>query len=153
MKVDEHNKIALHQILENAAKADHRSPIEQQVGDFYASGMDEAAIEAAGIAPLQPEFDRLRKIATVADVQAAMARWHRFRVNAGFYFTSEQDPKNSVMMIAAGGQAGLGLPIGITISAMTRNRSSCGNNMSPTWRGCSNWPGIRRRHRKRKPRR
>jgi predicted metalloendopeptidase len=109
-EVDEHNKIALHQILENAAKADHRSPIEQQVGDFYASGMDEAAIEAAGIAPLQPEFDRIAKIATVADVQAAMARWHRFRVNAGFYFTSEQDPKNSVMMIAAGGQAGLGLP-------------------------------------------
>jgi predicted metalloendopeptidase len=109
-EVDEHNKFALHQILENAAKADHRSQIEQQVGDFYASGMDEAAIEAAGIAPLQPELDRIARITTVADVQAAIARLHRFSVNAGFGFTSEQDPKNSVMMIATGGQAGLGLP-------------------------------------------
>lgn len=109
-EVDEHNKIALHQILEDAAKAEHRSQIEQQVGDFYASGMDEAAIEAAGIAPLQPELGRIARIATVADVQAGMARWHRLKVNSGFYFSSEQDPKNSVMMIAAGGQAGLGLP-------------------------------------------
>ena len=109
-EVDEHNKIALHQILEKASKAEHRSQIEQQVGDFYASGMDEAAIEAAGIAPLQPELDRLAKIATAADVQAAIARLHRVKIHAGFFFTSEQDPKNSVMMIAAGGQAGLGLP-------------------------------------------
>jgi predicted metalloendopeptidase len=109
-EVDEHNKIALHQILENAAKADHRSRIEQQVGDFYASGMDETAIEAAGITPLQPELDRLAKITTITDVQAAIARLHRIRVNAGFFFTAEQDPKNSVMMIATGGQAGLGLP-------------------------------------------
>ena len=109
-EVDEHNKIALHQILENAAKADHRSQIEQQVGDFYASGIDEAAIEAAGIAPLQPELDRIAKITTTADVQAAIAHLHRLRINAGFYFTSEQDPKNSVMMISGGGQAGLGLP-------------------------------------------
>ena len=109
-EVDEHNKAALRKILENAAKAEHRDPIEQKVGDFYASGMDEAAIEAAGIAPLQPELDRIAKIATVADVQAAIAHLHRLRINAGFFFTSEQDPKNSVMMIAAGGQAGLGLP-------------------------------------------
>jgi len=109
-EVDERNKIALHQILEKAAKAGPRSPIEQQVGDFYASGMDEAAIEAAGIAPLQPELARLAKLTTVADVEGAIARLHRIKVNAGFFFTSEQDPKNSLMMIAAGGQAGLGLP-------------------------------------------
>jgi predicted metalloendopeptidase len=109
-EVDEHNKIALHRILEKAAKAEARSQIEQQVGDFYASGMDEAAIEAAGIALLKPEFDRVAKITTVADLSAAIARLHRFRVNAGFFFTSEQDPKNSTMMIATGGQAGLGLP-------------------------------------------
>jgi predicted metalloendopeptidase len=109
-EVDEHNKIALHQILEKAARGDHRSRIEQQVGDFYASGMDETAIEAAGLTPLQPELDRLAKISTIADVEAAIVRFHRIRVDAGFYFTSEQDPKNSVMMIGAGGQAGLGLP-------------------------------------------
>ena len=109
-QVDESNKIALHRILEQAARAEHRPQIEQQVGDFYASGMDEAAIEAAGIAPLQPELNRLANIKTIADVQAAVAHLHRLRVNAGFAFSAEQDPKNSVMMISAGGQAGLGLP-------------------------------------------
>ena len=109
-QVDESNKIALHRILEQAARAEHRTQIEQQVGDFYASGMDEAAIEAAGIAPLQPELNRLANIKTIADVQAAVAHLHRLRVNAGFAFSAEQDPKNSVMMISAGGQAGLGLP-------------------------------------------
>ena len=109
-EVDEQNKIVLHRILEKEAKAEHRMPIEQQVGDFYASGMDEAAIEAAGIAPLQPEFARLSGIKTMADVQASVARLHRVAVNACFGFASEQDPKNSVMMISAGAQAGLGLP-------------------------------------------
>jgi putative endopeptidase len=109
-EVDEHNKIALHLILENAAKAQHPDPIVKQVGDFYASGMDEAAIEAAGITPIQPELDRLAGLKSIEEVQAALARLHRLEVNAGFFFTSEQDPKNSVMMIAANGQAGLGLP-------------------------------------------
>jgi predicted metalloendopeptidase len=110
-EVDERNKIALHQILENAAGKDgRRTQIEQQVGDFYASGMDESAIETAGMTPLQSELERIAKIATVTDVQAVIARLHTVKVNAGFFFTSEQDPKNSVMMIAAGAQAGLGMP-------------------------------------------
>jgi predicted metalloendopeptidase len=109
-EVDEHNKLALHGILEKTAKAANRSQIEQRVGDFYASGMDESGIEAAGISPLQPELSRLADIRTPADVLAAIARLHQLKVNAGFAFSSEQDPKNSVMMISACAQAGLGLP-------------------------------------------
>ena len=32
----------------------NRTPVEQKVGDYYASCMDEATINKAGIAPLQP---------------------------------------------------------------------------------------------------
>jgi predicted metalloendopeptidase len=106
----EHNREAIHSVLEHAEKAAHPTGIEQQVGDFYASGMDEAAIEAAGIAPLQPELDRIDRIQTVGEVEPEIARLHRFGINAGFIFASEQDPKNSTMVIAANGQAGLGLP-------------------------------------------
>src|SRR5580698_9722059 len=35
----------------------------QKVGDFYASFMDEAAIEAKGIAPLKPQLDAFAAIA------------------------------------------------------------------------------------------
>ena len=43
------------------------TPDARKVGDFYASFMDEAAIEAKGIAPLQP---RLAAIAAIADKRA-----------------------------------------------------------------------------------
>ncbi len=109
-EVDEHNKLALHRILEDAAKAEHPNAIAKQVGDFYASGMNEAGIDAGGIAPLQPELARIAAVQTVPEVQAAIARLHRFNITAGFIFTSEQDPKNTTMMISANGQAGLGLP-------------------------------------------
>jgi predicted metalloendopeptidase len=110
-EVDERTKKDLHGILDRTAAATgNRTQIEQQVGDFYASGMDEAAIEAAGLKPLQPELDKLAAIQTAADVQAAMGHLQRMGVGAGFYFSSEQDPRNTTMMIAANGQGGLGLP-------------------------------------------
>ena len=109
-EVDEHNKTGLHAILERVSKAEKRAPIEQQVGDFYASGMDEAAIAAAGLKPLQSEFDLIAKIQTAADVQAEIARLHTLGVNAGFAISSEQDAKNSAMVIVGAGQGGLSLP-------------------------------------------
>ncbi len=106
-----HNEAALRGLLEHAAgQGETGSPIERMVGDFYASGMDEAAIKAAGIAPLQPELDRLAAIKTAADVQAALSHLHTLGIGVGFAFGSEPDPKNSAMVIAANGQGGLGLP-------------------------------------------
>jgi putative endopeptidase len=37
--------------------------VERKVGDYYASFMDEAAIEAAGLAPLRPKLDAIAAIA------------------------------------------------------------------------------------------
>ena len=72
--------------------------------------MDEAAIEAAGIQPIQPELDRIDKIASVADLQASIARLQGYGVNAGFLFTAEQDRRKSTEVIAIAAQGGLGLP-------------------------------------------
>ncbi|HTB81403.1 MAG TPA: M13 family metallopeptidase [Opitutaceae bacterium] len=110
-QLEEHNETALRSLLEHAAaQAATGSPIERMVGDFYASGMDEAAIKAAGIAPLKPELDRLAAIKTAADVQAALSHLHTLGIGAGFTFGSEPDPKDSTMVIASNGQGGLGLP-------------------------------------------
>jgi len=109
-EVDDRNHDALHTILEAAAAAVHPSHLEKQVGDFYRSGMDEAAIAAAGLDPLRPELKRIDAIRSPADVQATIAHLHQIGVGAAFLFESEQDPKESAMMIGAGGQAGLGLP-------------------------------------------
>jgi putative endopeptidase len=109
-EVNDNNQNDLHTILENASQADKPSAVQRRVGDFYASGMDVAAIDAAGINPLRPEFARVAAVKTVADVTALIAHFHHIGVEAAFALGSEQDPKNSSMVIAGGGQAGLGLP-------------------------------------------
>src|SRR6476619_2155839 len=42
------------QIVESLSNDPNRNQLGQQVGDFYSSYMDTAAIEAAGTAPLKP---------------------------------------------------------------------------------------------------
>jgi putative endopeptidase len=50
-------------IVEEAASANAAAGSDQQlIGDFYASFMDEARAEQLGLAPLQPELDRIAAI-------------------------------------------------------------------------------------------
>src|SRR3954463_9332794 len=51
---------AQHDIVEALAKANSAAgSIEQKVGDFYATGMDEASIEKAGYAPIKDDLKRI----------------------------------------------------------------------------------------------
>ncbi|MBI5770769.1 MAG: M13 family metallopeptidase [Verrucomicrobia bacterium] len=109
-EVDEFNKKALHALLEKAAKVEKPGSLEDLVGGFYASGMNESAVNLAGSTPLRPELERFARVSSPAEVQAALALLHRYGIRAGFFFTSEPDPKDSSMVIAGMGQGGLGLP-------------------------------------------
>src|SRR5580700_2658758 len=42
-----------------AQKSAQHTPNEQKIGDYYASCVDEDAINAKGLQPLQPELDRI----------------------------------------------------------------------------------------------
>ena len=107
----ERNQTNLRTICERvAAKTDSASALEKSVGDFYASGMDEAAINALGAKPLQPELDRLAAIKTPADVLRAIAHLQSLGVACGFGFGSSPDLKQSDREMAALRQGGLGLP-------------------------------------------
>jgi len=107
----ENNRTLLKGILEEArsAKAPRGSAL-QKVGDFYASGMDEAAIEKAGLAPLEPILKGIDALATPQDLAREMAALHTQGVNLGFNFGVDQDDKESTHYIAQFGQGGLGLP-------------------------------------------
>ncbi len=83
---------------------------QQQIGDFWATGMDSATIDGQGVKPLQPELDRLAALQTPADVQLAVARLLPLGVNALIGLNIAQDPKNSEKMCVLLWQAGLGLP-------------------------------------------
>lgn len=57
----------------NSLTAPKGSPL-QQVGDFYASGMDEKRLTELGVKPLQPELDRLGAIKDKKSLTEALAR-------------------------------------------------------------------------------
>lgn len=109
-EVQKRNEAALKSILEAAAKAPSPSPIQKLVGDFYASGMDEAAIEAAGLTPLTAEMAKIDALKSPDEIPALIAHFHRAGLTAGFAISSEQDPGNSSVVIAGAVQGGLGLP-------------------------------------------
>ena len=109
--VDDQTHRILQQILEAAAAAKAPAGSEaQKVGDFYASGMDQADIEARGLTPLKPLLARIDTVQDPASLAAVLAELHRLGAFAGFSFSVEQDDKESSrysMMLA---QGGLGLP-------------------------------------------
>ena len=108
----DHNQDVLHQILEAAASITNAAPgsNEQKIGDYYASCMNEAEIEKAGIEPLQPELTRIGDISSIQQLEAEVARLQSMGIGVLFRFGSAQDYKNSTLEIAQAGQGGLGLP-------------------------------------------
>jgi endothelin-converting enzyme/putative endopeptidase len=107
--MQDENLVQLRSILEAASAADaNRKPVDQKIGDYYASCTDEKAIDAKGVDPLKPSLEQIAKIsskAQIADVAAAM-------ISDGvlFRFESTQDPHAADQVIANADQGGLGLP-------------------------------------------
>jgi putative endopeptidase len=84
--------------------------VQRKVADFYGSGMDEGGINAAGIAPLQPEFERISALADAQQLQAEFAHLQLIGVAAPLQLSQMQDFKDSTQVIALAQQSGLGLP-------------------------------------------
>ncbi len=81
--------------------------VGRQVGDFYASWMDQAGIEARGTAPLKPYLDRIAGISSRTDLIRAFAAPG---VTAPVGVGITPDPADPARYIAGAGQGGLGLP-------------------------------------------
>ncbi len=64
---------AVKQIAQGKAKP---GSIEQKVGDFYASGMDEATINAQRAKPLAPYFAAIEKISDPASLATVIGQMH-----------------------------------------------------------------------------
>jgi len=116
-KLQEQNRVNVRQILEAAAAGGvGRSAVDQKIGDYYASCMDEKAIEGAGLEPLRANLKRIDGIASRNDMADYLVRFHPqdlgiyFGQSALFSVSAEQDAKNSSETIAAVDQGGLGLP-------------------------------------------
>jgi putative endopeptidase len=106
----ERNRIVLRGILEDAGKATNRTPNQQKIGDYYATCIDEDAINKKGIAVLKPEFDRINGLKDKAGLPALLAHLHSQGIGGVFSFYSGADFKNAKEVIAQADQGGLSLP-------------------------------------------
>lgn len=80
------------------------------LGDLYASGMDEAAVEVAGATPLKPVFAVIDGIKKPKDLAPALAALHARGLPLLFDFGINDDLDDPSRRIAYINQGGLGLP-------------------------------------------
>jgi putative endopeptidase len=97
-------------IEEVAAGAPEAGTVAAKVGDLYASFMDEAAVEALGVAPLADDLARVAAVADAGEVVALTGALGRDGVSGlviPFVNTDDRDPGRYVVYLE---QSGLGLP-------------------------------------------
>ena len=114
-EMEETNEKVLHQIVEDCAAEAALAKIDpsaqrRKVGELFRSGMDEAAITAAGLTPLADDFARIAALKDPRELPALLARLHARSFSPLFGVTGGQDEKNSTAQIAILSQGGLGLP-------------------------------------------
>jgi endothelin-converting enzyme/putative endopeptidase len=107
----ERNREILRNILESASAPDPKhDAVTRKIGDYYASCMDEKAINGKGLGPLQPELERIAALKDKSELGEELGHLQRIGADAGFHFSSDQDYKDASQVIAEADQGGIGLP-------------------------------------------
>ncbi|MFZ5616322.1 MAG: M13 family metallopeptidase [Pseudomonadota bacterium] len=94
-------------VEELAAKESAPGSLEQKVGDYFRSWMDEAKANELGAAPLKPHLDAIYAIQSKDDLMRALGSVHN---NGPAGYGVIPDPADTTKYIAFVGQAGIGLP-------------------------------------------
>ncbi len=107
------NQTLLKGVVEQLAATAPAKPktSEQKLGAFYASCMDTAQMDRAGITPIQPALTKIAAIKTNEDAFRVIADLNKEGGAAGFFgLNGGPDIKNTQINIAQAQQGGLGLP-------------------------------------------
>jgi endothelin-converting enzyme/putative endopeptidase len=106
------NKEHVRDILnEVSAKSDWAKGSAQQLsGDYYAACMDEAAVDAAGIKPIQADIARIRGITDRAGIAKEIVALSALGISAPVPVYGQQDLHDPTMVVANVDAGGLGLP-------------------------------------------
>jgi len=112
------------QALLDELMSDPRNAAQQRLGALWASGLDEAAIEADGLTPIAPLLAQINAIRRASDVPPVLAALHQVGIDAGFSFSAQPDPDGSGLLMATLSEGGMGLPdpdYYLRADAQTRN--------------------------------
>jgi putative endopeptidase len=105
------NTQRLDNILNKAAAGGAtRSPDEQKIGDYYKACMNTDAINAKGLASVQPLLQEIDAVSGKEELPALIGKLQRMGVDVFFGYGEQQDLKDATKQIATVAQAGLGLP-------------------------------------------
>ncbi|HEY2854356.1 MAG TPA: M13 family metallopeptidase [Gemmatimonadaceae bacterium] len=110
-QLTEKSRVAIHQIVEDAAKSNAPAGSEQRkIGDLYASYMDSARVEQLGIKPLQPTLAEVAAVKSTKELPAEFAKLGQIGLANPFGVRVGQDPKLSSVNTVLISQSGLGMP-------------------------------------------
>jgi len=98
------------EILQDAAADPGDDPSRRLIGLYYGACMDEAAVERAGVQPLQPIFDQIAVVEDAASLMTVAGQLHRSFIGVLFDVRPIPDFANPDLNIAFFSQGGLGMP-------------------------------------------
>ncbi len=102
----------LHGLIESAAGDTHAPAGSEarKIGDLYASFMDEAAVEAAGLGSLKAELARIAALKSKGELPALFAHLNRIGVSTPYGIGVGPDVRDVTRNAAGVDQDGLGMP-------------------------------------------
>ncbi|MDI1241141.1 MAG: M13 family metallopeptidase [bacterium] len=105
------NNTMLKEVLEADAKSSAKAGTSKQlIGDFYATCIDETAIERAGGDPIKPFLAKIDAAKTGQDIQGLIGYLHESGYPAVFSFGVGADLKDTNVVLINAGQGGISLP-------------------------------------------
>ncbi len=110
MAVLQANSIQQQRQLLDAAMTSPQNQNQKLLGDFWASGLDEASIETDGSKSIAPLIQRVNSIKRAKDIPAAIAALHQVGIPVAFNFSADVDLNELNRHIGYFSQGGLGLP-------------------------------------------
>jgi putative endopeptidase len=96
--------------LVDAAVREPGTSQARQVGELYASFMDEAAVEKAGLRPLMPELAAIDAVTQPRQLGALIATLQRLGASMPVSYYVGQDARQATRYVPYLNQSGLGLP-------------------------------------------
>ena len=95
--------------LLNGAMAAPQGDVQKLLGDFWASGLDEAAVERDGANPIAPLLTRINAIRRAKDIPPAIAALHQVGIPVAFNFSADVDLADTNRHVGYFTEGGIGL--------------------------------------------
>ncbi|MDQ3159529.1 MAG: M13 family metallopeptidase, partial [Pseudomonadota bacterium] len=96
--------------LLDAAMQSPQGNVQKLLGDFWASGLDEAALERDGANPIAPLLQRIDGIKKSRDIAPSIAALHQLGIPVVFNFSADIDLRDLDRHLGYFSQGGVGLP-------------------------------------------